>query len=302
MILEKTLPLIVIFIIGFLLKKAGVLKKEYGDPLATLVIWIVAPAVIAGSLAKTELAAGLMSLPLIAVLAVSSLLAIGWLAAKAICLTGKTRGAWIITFPTLEGGTVGYAVMLAVFGTLGLSRIVLFDFGNALFEFTAIYLLAAALGNREGERESFGKLLWKTLTTPLVLAIPVGLGLNLFHVESPLLWNVLDTAGAGLITLVMLMVALEFEPKISSFKLPITMLALQVPASIFVAWFWTSVFGLAGIERTATFVGICLPTSIMGLVFAKENKLDAEFAANVIALGLPFSLVFLPILIHFLTK
>lgn len=302
MILEKTLPLIAIFVIGFLLKKAGVLKKEYGDPIATLVIWIVAPAVIVGSLAKTELSAELMYLPLIAVLAVNSLLAIGWFASKTLGLTGKTRGAWIITFPTLEGGTVGYAVMLAVFGALGLSRIVLFDFGNALFEFTAIYLLAAVLGNTAGERKSFWELLWKTVTTPLVLAIPIGLGLNFFHVTNPFLWSVLEIVGAGLITLVMLMVALEFEPKISSFKLPMLMLCLQVPTSIFVAWALTSMFGLQGIERTATFVGICLPTSIMGLVFAKKNNLDSEFAANVIALGLPFSLMFLPILIHFLAK
>lgn len=300
MIIEKTIPLIVIFLVGVLFKKTGILKKDDSAVIAKLVVYLVAPAVIAGSLARVELSAGLMSLPLIAVLAVSSLLAIGWLASKAIGLKGKTQSAWIITFPTLEGGTVGYAMMLATFGTLGLSRIVLFDFGNALLEFTGIYLLAAMLGNRERKRESFGKLLWKTLTTPLVLAIPVGLGLNFSHVMTPLLSGVLDTAGAGLITLVMLMVALEFEPKITSFKLPALMLCLQVLASIFVAWAWTSIFGLTGIERIATFVGICLPTSIMGLVFAKENNLDAEFAANVIALGLPFSLVFLPILIHFL--
>ncbi len=300
MVIEKTLPLIVIFLIGFVLKKSGVLKKEDSGVIAQLVVYLVAPAVIAGSLARTELTAGLMSLPIIAVLAVSSLLTIGWLASKVIGLTGKTQGAWIITFPTLEGGTIGYAVMLATFGTLGLSRIVLFDFGNAIFEFTAIYLLAAVLGHRQSERESFGKLLWKTLTTPLVLAIPAGIGMNLLHVMNPFLLGILDTAGAGLITLVMLMVALEFEPKVSSFKLPVLMLCLQVPVSIFIAWALTSIFGLHGIERIATFVGICLPTSIMGLVFAKENNLDAEFAANVIALGLPFSLVFLPILIHFL--
>ncbi len=300
MIIEKVAPLFVMFLAAYLLKQGGVLKKEHNDVVGKLIVWLVAPAVITKSLAQATVTPNLLYLPIIAVLGVLSLLAIGYALSYLLNLKGKTRGSFIIAFPTLEGGTVGYAMMFAVFGELGLSRIVLWDFGNALIEFSLIYFVAVLLGKGTGGRAAVGQSLIQMFKTPLVWAIPVGLLLNFTDVHNQMLYGILDVAGGGLVFLVMTMLALEFEPKSGSFKLPAITLALQTVSSLAVAFTLVWLFGLTGMERAAVIIGTCLPTSIMGLVFAKENDLDTEFVSNLLALGLPYSLVFLSALIYFI--
>lgn len=298
-ILLKVLPLFAIFLAVHALKRGGVLKKEYNDAVSKLVVWLAAPAVITKSLAQAPVTLNLLYLPLIAVLGVLSLLAIGYVLSYLLNLEGRTRGSFIITFPTLEGGTVGYAMMLAAFGELGLSRIVLWDFGNALIEFSLIYFIAVLLGKGSGGKAAIGESLSQMFKTPLVWAIPAGLFLNFAQVENQMLFNALDVAGGGLVFLAMTMLGLEFEPRLSSFRLPVVTLALQTASSLAVAFGLVWLFGLTGTERAAVIIGTCLPTSIMGLVFAKENNLDTEFVSNLLAFGLPYSLVFLTALLYF---
>ncbi|GEM_PF-928795 len=306
--IAKILPLIVAFLAVYglkrILKRIGVLKKEYEDSISKLisklVLWIVAPVVIAKSLAQATVTLNLLYLPVIAILAVSSLLLIGYALSYVLKLKGKTRGSFIIAFPTLEGGTVGYAFMLAAFGELGLSRIVLFDFGNALFEFSAIYFIAVMLGKNAEEKTTVVQQLIKLLKTPVVLAIPAGLLLNVAHVQIPALYGIVDVMGIVLTFLVMAFLGLEFEPRASSFKLPVITLALQSASSVIVGFGLAWLFGLQGMERAAVIIGTCLPTSIFGLLFAKENGLDTKFMADLLALGLPFSFVFLTVLLKFI--
>ena len=297
----KVLPLFIIFIAVYFLKRGNVLRKEYNDAVSKLIVWLVAPAIITKSLAQATITPNLLYLPLIATLGVLSLLAIGYALSHILNLKGKTRGSFIIAFPTLEGGTVGYTMMLAAFGELGLSRIVLWDFGNALIEFSLIYFFAVLLGKGASGKAAIAKSLIQMFKMPLVWAIPAGLLLNFANFKSPMFYGILDVAGAGLVFLVIAMLGLEFEPKIGLFKLPVLTMAFRTISSLAVAFGLVRLFGLTGMERAAVIIGTCLPTSIMALVFAKENDLDTEFVSNLLALGLPYSLVFLSVLMYFIS-
>lgn len=297
MIFEKILPLIIIFLIGLFLKKRGILKKEDSQTFGKLLIYLIVPVIIIDSLSSLTFESKLLYLTVAGFLTVFILTVLGFLFAYILKLKGKTRGSFIITFPTFEGGTIGYAFMLSVFGELGLSRIILFDIANGFFLYTVVYFLSCYLGDGKTNVKS---AFLKIIKTPLIWAIFIGLFLNIIGFQNIIIQNTFDIIGGSVLVFVMLMFALEFEPSLSSIKLPFLGMILKTTAGLFIGVFLSDLFGFSGIERIAVIVGASLPTSFLTLIYSQENNLDNEYIANLFSISIPFALVFLAVLVGFL--
>lgn len=297
MIFEKTAPLILIFLLGFLLKKKGIVTEKDSGILSKLLVYVVVPIIIINSFSNIIFEPSLIYIPLSALIVVFSFLISGYILAKLLKLENKTRGAFMVAFPTLEGGTIGYAFMLSAFGELGLSRIVLFDAVNAFFLFTVVYFVSCRLGKGG---TSLKQAVEKILKTPLVWAIFTGIFLNLIGFKNGFFTNFSDIVGGSTIFLIMILLGLEFKPSFSSLKLPVITIMLKTGFGLALGLILSYVFGLDGIERAAVVIGSSLPPSIITLIFAKENDLDTEYAANLISVSLPFAVIFLTILVSFL--
>lgn len=285
--IEKFLPLAVIFLLGFAAKRIGLLKKEDSATIGTVLINLVIPAAIAGSFAKISLEPKLLALPLIGAGVVLILLLIGYFLSRLLKLESKKCGAFLISFPTLEGGTIGFALMFALFGEAGLSRIALFDFGSAVIEFSLIYSLAVILGGKMADQGAIASSLKKIIKTPIIWAMFGGVALNAIGVGgNEQFQNVLDAMGVALIPLVMILLGLEFEPKVR-FGLPVFAFTAKLAAGAAVGLGIATLFGFEGLERIAVIVGATLPASIMGVVFAEENGLDTKYIASLIAFSIP---------------
>ena len=143
MALEKTLPILCIFGIGLLLKRMGVLKKEHAPMLGKLILNVALPATIMSSLWVTSLAPTLLLLPVAGIVIATTLFGVGWGLAPLLGLSGKTREAFLVAFPTLELGSIGYAYMLSLYGPSGLAQIALLDLGCGFFFFSVVAFLAS---------------------------------------------------------------------------------------------------------------------------------------------------------------
>jgi len=295
MMLEKTLPIVVVFIFGYLMKKAGVLEKKDAKIFGKLLINLVVPVIIINTFSKISIDSSLVYLPVSALIVVLSFTILGFLLARLLRISGKTKGAFITVMPTLEGGSIGYAFMLSAFGEIGLSRIVLFDFANAIYLFTVVYFISGRFGNA---KKNIMDSLIKLLETPLIWAIVIGFFLNLTAVKNSLLSGTLDVISGSILFLVMLMLGLEFEPEIESFKLPVVTVILKASIGLVLGWLVSSFFGFSGIERIAVIMGASLPPSILTLVFSEENNLDTKYVASLLSFALPFSLIYLTILLN----
>ncbi|MCK4781830.1 AEC family transporter [Candidatus Parcubacteria bacterium] len=297
MILEKTLPLIIIFLIGYFFKKKNILKKQDSEIFGKLLINLVIPAVIIGSFSKMTIESSLIYLPISGLIVVLTLAVAGFIFARFLKLEHKTKGVFVTTFPTLEGGTLGYAFMLSAFGELGLSRIVLFDLANAIFLFTVVYFISCRFGNDSARTKD---AVVKLLKSPIIWAIFIGLAFNLIGFQNAFLSNFLDIVGGSVLVLVMLMLGLEFRPIISSFKLPAIEILLKTSIGLALGFLLTSLFNLTGVEKVAVIVGASLPPSFVTLIFSQENKLDVQYNANLLSIALPFGIIFLAVLLGFL--
>jgi predicted permease len=287
--LEKTLPLLLIFLIGFGLKKLKWVQKEDGHIISKLLMTILVPATIINSISTAVIEPRLLLLPLAGITVALSLLGIGFLLTPLLGLRGGTKGAFLVSFPTMECGTIGYAVMSAAFGIKGLAFIALFDLGNAFCFFLVTPVLTSLLGQRT-EIFRLSTVLKQIVSMPLMWAFAVGLALNVSHVHIAVLSNLLSTVSSSLLFLIMFLVGLEFECSFSSLVLPSLAMYLKIGIGISVGVLVSLVFGFTGVERIAVVLAASLPASLLTIIVAKESRLDGQFVASVLSLALPVSI------------
>ncbi|MBD0335848.1 MAG: AEC family transporter, partial [Cyanobacteria bacterium Co-bin13] len=184
--LLQILPLILVCLIGYGLKQAGVLGPEDARALSKLLTRLALPAIILKALATTSITPDLIYLPLSALIVVLGLTLVGALCLRQLKQDKATAGVLMTTFPTLEAGALGYPLMLLAFGEVGLSRIVLFDLAHAIYLLTVVYCLSAWFGKAEITAQ---RLILKLVKTPFFWAIVLGLILNVVGISSSVLLN-----------------------------------------------------------------------------------------------------------------
>ena len=290
MALEKTLPIVLLFCIGLLLKRMKVLRPEHAPLLSQLIFKVALPSTVVNSLAATELSPKLLLLPITGLAIVTILLGIGYVLAPLMGLEGKTRAAFIMAFPSLELGSIGYAFMLAVYGERGLNTIVLVDLGSGFFFFTVVAFLASAFG-QSTERFRVSTALKTFLANPVIAAYAIGIAIHLLHVQNALLSNLSTALAQPLLLLIMFLLAVECELKPTSLSTPLLGVYLKMSIGVVVGVILSLLFGFTGVTRIAVVLAASLPTSLMTVVYARENGLDSQFLASMLSLALPISIV-----------
>jgi predicted permease len=293
-VILSTLPLVVVCLVGFGLKQTGVLSVQDTRTIGKLLTYLALPAVILRALATVALTPDLVYLPLSALLVVVGLTGIALVLPLGRGGSRATRGALVTTFPTFEGGGVGYPLMLLAFGEVGLSRIVLFDLAQAIYLLTVVYCLSAWFGQEGVTAQAVGT---KLLSTPFFWAIILGLLFNVLGLDHGLLMAFLDIVGSSFLLLVLLLLGLEFQVNVASLGFYSLMAVLKLLCGLGLGWLVANLFGLGGVERTAVMLGSALPPSMLTLLFTQENHLDVAFTTNFISIAIPLSLVMLPLLV-----
>ncbi|TVQ06261.1 MAG: hypothetical protein EA368_17465 [Leptolyngbya sp. DLM2.Bin27] len=286
--LIQLLPLVLVCGTGYGLRRAGVLGPSEAKTIATLLTHLALPAVILRALLTASLTPDLVYLPLAALVVVVGLTLVGFLGIRGLGLDRARAGALMTTFPTFEGGAVGYPLMLLAFGDLGLSRIVLFDLAQAIYLLTVVYSLSAWFGAAGVSARAIGL---KLARTPFFWAIVLGLVGNGLGLGNELLLGVLDIAASSFLLLVLLLLGIEFRVQSGGLGLVVGVALVKIGCGLALGWLAVTVFDLEGVERAAVVVGSALPPSLLTLLFAQENDLDTGFAISLISVAVPLYLL-----------
>lgn len=294
--LNKTLPLLIIFLVGFGLKEIRWIRKEEdGSTLSKLLMYLLIPAAILNSVAHAAISPQLLLLPLAGMTVQAVLFALGFLLAPLFRAQEGARRAFLVSFPTMECGTIGFAAMTAVFGADGLACIALFDLGTAVFGSFGIPLLASLLSQQEGKpRVPITTALKGAIATPLLWAFVGGVILNQFHIHVPIVENLFSTVAGSVLFIIMLFVGVECDVSLAAFAdtfaLPTLAMYLKAACGVTVGVLVSVLLNLHGVERIAVILASSLPISLLTVILAKENNLDSQFLARQLSLALPFSL------------
>lgn len=294
----KIVPVILIFILGYALKRLNILKKGDGDLFLKLVFYITLPALITLSIIKIELQPDFIYLPVAAVLIIFVISSIAFLVGKWLKLPKSTFGTFIIGSTIMNTG-FALPFFIAAYGGEGLARISLFDFGNGLLTFTFVYYLACKYGINGASQKTMAK---KLFVLPPIWALLIAITLNLTSVSIPSLGNTfLQLIGGLTIPLIMLALGVYFSPKLIK-AIPVFFATfIRMVGGLAVGFIMVQLFDLDGLNRLIVLVGAAAPVGYNTLTFSSLENLDKEFAANLVSFSILIGIIFLPILILLLS-
>lgn len=188
---------------------------------------------------------------------------------------------WLCT--TIEGGSIGYALFILLFGQSNLYHLALLDAGNAMIQWSIVMTVLAMRGR---DKQSPGQIA-RSLISPINVAIAAGLLLSVTGLGRGIsatqagktLEAVLDFMGAPVSAMIML--AVGFDLRFEQIEWKETMKAVLSRAAVY-ALLGTVVYLLLGrmspedgLYSAAALIYFILPPTFAYSVYVKEEKESA---------------------------
>lgn len=293
----KLIPVITIFVLGFLLKLVGVLKAEHGDVFMKVVFYLSLPALVILSLTRIELSRELAWLPLISFSVIMLMWLSSYFGARMLRLPRTTMGVLLIGTMIMN---IGFALpfVIAAYGDEGLAILSIFDFSNAVLAFTLVYYLAC----RYGEHGNSSRLLLKKFAvSPPIWALVAGILLNISNTGIPAVpASLFQILGDLTIPLIMLTLGIFFNIRLIKPAPVFLGIFIRMGLGFLAGLLFCYMLGLDGLIRAIVLIGSSAPIGFNSIIFASMEKLDKEYAASMVSFGIIAGLVVIPLIIYFI--
>ena len=293
---SKVIPIIIIFFLGYFLKKIKLFGSSTADILLKIVFYVTLPALTFFSGSTAILTLKFFYLPIIAIAVVLIIFSVSFPLSIKFNLPKATQGTFIVgTLIMNTGFTLPF--VLAAYGNQGLAIYTIFDFGNTLMIFTFAYYFAIKYGNKENSKIQIKKF----LLLPPIWGLILGITYNLLKFElHPTAINFLEIVGKPTIFLVILSLGIYFSPKVTNLGKMLTVFSLRIGLGMTLGLLAVNLFNIEGIMRTLVVLFCGAPVGYNTLIFASLEELDKEFAASLVSISLLLGIIYVPILIYFL--
>jgi predicted permease len=291
--LAKILPPILIFFIGYFLKRIGLLKKDDANLFLRLCFYIGFPSIYLLSIPDLHLSTNLIPLVIAPIVVIFSTYFLALCTARLLKLKRTPFGVFLLAC-MLMNGTFLFPFFLSIYGLRGIATYSFFDLSGALLTFSFTYSLACLYGERiKGMTFIFKKL----LLSPPIWGIVIGILLNYLQVQLPLvITNTLQDTANLVTPLFMLSLGIHFHFTFSNFRLIIPAILIRSLGGFLVGLTIVTLFHMEGLPRIVTLIYSAAPVGLNTLVFSTLEKLDIEFAANIVSLSVLLGLIFVPFL------
>lgn len=282
-IIIKTIPIFLIFLLGYVLKRLAILKKEDGDLFLKTVFYVAAPALILLSVSKVELQFDFIFLPVIAILVVLITYGVSYFIGRKLNLSRQTFGVFLVG-PMIMNTHFLLPFIIAEYGEEGMAIFSLFDLGVALLAFTFVYYLACKYGTNNRNSKVMIK---KFIFSPLLLSLVIAIMINLADLSIPAVADNFFRFLSNLVTpLVMLSLGIYFNLSITRFIPIVSAILIRMPFGFMLGYVFCGIFGLDGLNKILVLVMSAAPVGYNTLTFSSLENLDKEFAAGLISLSI----------------
>lgn len=287
---EKLLPIFLFFLIGYGLQVFKLLKRDDALVLIKLVFYLMSPAVIIISVSQMEFSPTLIYYPISAICIHICMFTIGKIIMHFKKLPPNEekifRGATLIMNMTFI-----LPFFIIFFGEKNVYMLSIFDAGNLVMVTTVVYSILLS-----DTKTNIGERVMTVLRSPLVIALIIGILLNVFDVELPkgiehTIRAIAEVTG----TLIMIGLGMYFTPKFSKLKLSLIIICVKVVGILLIGNLIGSMLPLDTMGKTMIILGALSPVGNNVLTFTLIGNGDLELATNVVSLSIIISFINLSI-------
>ncbi|MGK4198284.1 AEC family transporter [Fusobacterium sp. HC1336] len=287
----KLMPIILYFLIGYSLKRFGVLKKEEAGVLIRLVFYLMSPAVIITSMSSMKFSETLIYYPISAICIHIFMYFLTLIIANKLKISDKEkvifRGSTLIMNMTFV-----LPFFIVFFGKENVYLLSLFDAGNLLMVTTVVYSIFIT---------NSGSLLNKikiVLKSPLIISMIIGALLNITGIRLPrgveiTIQNIASITG----TVIMIALGAYFTPKFSKLKLSVIVILVKMLGVVFIGTILGKVLPIDEMGKMLILLGAMSPVGNNVLSYALITDGDVEMATNVISLSNIVSFIAISVLL-----
>ncbi|WP_216664424.1 MULTISPECIES: AEC family transporter [unclassified Oceanispirochaeta] len=291
------LPVLLFFILGFILKQKNFLKAGSSADIKKIVSNLALPALLFQAFASIELEYRFLFLIILIFLLCTAMLFIGRLSAGILNIKSPY---WTYMMGGFEMGMMGYALFLSIYGSEHLSKIALMDLGQVLFVF--FVLMALLIREREGS-SSAAELLKSFISSPVILAIFAGLLTSFLktvitpNALTDSLGEFLKLLGNLTVPLISLMIGYELRFKKKGMALALKTIAVRkffllILALLMNRFFIRGFLNLDKIYEMALLTMFMLPPPFVISIYMKqEDRENLDYVNNTLSLSTVVSVV-----------
>lgn len=295
--LVKIAPIILVFLVGFLLKSLNVLTRKDGESLLKVFFHLSVPSLTLLSVSQMQFSLQYLWLPIIAALVILATFGVAHCMGRCFNLEQPSLGAFLVGSLAMNT-SFSFPFILSAGGEQGLALASLFDFGNMALIFTFIYYLACKYGNNAMDSRAMIK---KFIFSPPLAALAFALILNLSQVALPeVAIHFLQILGYMTVPLVMLSLGIYFTPVTVKVWPLTTAVLIRMVLGLGLGLIFTRLFELEGLSRMAVLLCSSAPSGITTLVFSTMEELDKELAAGIVSYSTLTGMVLVPLLLGYL--
>ena len=289
---------ILLFLAGVAMRYRAPALVRHTGLLLTMSANVGLPLVILGALSRVPLTThdALVPVlgPVIVVLALSCSLLVGrfmGLPRPTLAAFANASGSINISFE--------YAFVGAAWGTQALAQLALFDVGNAIVNFTLLYVVVASVG---GHRVSVWHGLRRALTFPALWALAAALTINLQQAPVPdALLAGAQQLGQWLLLPIVFAMGLLLEPRHLLSRVVLTAVAMRSVLGLVIALAFTALFAIDGLTQSVLLIAAAAPVGSSTIAIAHREHLDVGFAAATASLSALLAVFWLPLVLTVVT-
>ncbi len=296
-ILEQLLPIFASFSLGVLLRYKGLANRDQGDFLLRLVFFVCLPLLILLSVSQLDFTVDKVVLPLLNILVNVIAMLAAWMLGLLLKMNQRSLGTLLVGTAIVNNAFM-FPFTQYLYGDEGFADAILWDFGNALFMSTVVYVIAFRYG---GEHQQGWGMLLKILKSPLVWSLLVSVGFALTYTRLPLTFVTMLSPLAQLTSpLILIGLGILSSPRVDNPLLSFSTIGLRMALGLLVGIVLATAFGLEG--NTFKVVALCsgAPIGFNAVTLCSMSKLDAESSASATSISVLLGLIWIPLLALFI--
>lgn len=288
-IASTIIPIFVVILVGLFIQRRNFLPPEFSGPANRLVYYVAIPAMIFGSVAKSDFTAWFSPLAIgITLTAAASVYATAGKLHRYLGVDVDQVGTFIQSAGHGNIGYMGLAVSAYYLGDIGLAHAsVIGGFLMILQNILSVTALSVNASRSPAHHPRFS-LIGKIMGNPVIISVLVGMLFSIGHIPMPLILqrSLKIISDLALPTALLLIGgSLSFDQVRKYWKMSLCTTALKLLGLPAIGFALFALFGIKGNAMVSSLILMGCPTATVTYVMSKEMHGDFSLATAAITLS-----------------